>query len=242
MRILFRAKVPKDPMNYKTSEDRYRFDCKKSVIALSDGASQSYNSRLWAALLCQKACTYPEITPEVIQEAINEYRAKHPVEKLSWSQALAFERGSFATLLTVRKTEDKYTFCGIGDSVILICDNQKKELQQFPLTQSQQFDANPELLSTREADNVFLTRKTFAEEHYFSYPIRSDKKISMLLMTDALGQWCWRAIEEKDERWHCLLAMRGKEGRQKFRELILDCRSRGEIKVDDTTLIHLEQI
>lgn len=236
LHILFKAKVPKDPGNYKTSEDRYRFNSKKSVFALSDGASQSYDSRLWAALLCQKACTYPEITPKIIQEAINEYRAKHPIEKLSWSQALAFERGSFATLLTVRKTENKYTFCGIGDSVVLICDDNKKELRQFPLTKSQQFDANPELLSTKEKDNAFLTKETFAEKHYFSYPIESNKKISILLMTDALGQWCWRAIEEKNDRWRCLLDM---EDRQEFRKLILECRSRGEIKVDDTTLIRL---
>ncbi len=240
MQILFKAKVPKDPADYQKSEDRYRFNRQKSVFALSDGASQSYNSRLWAALLCQKACAYPEITQKVIQEAINEYHAKHPVEKLSWSQTLAFERGSFATLLTVRKTENKYTFCGIGDSVVLICDENKKELRQFPLTQSWQFDTNPELLSTKEKDNTFLTKETFAEKHCFSYPIGSDEKISILLMTDALGQWCWRAIEEKDERWHCLLAMRGNKDRQKFRELILDCRSRGEIKVDDTTLIHLK--
>ena len=237
MKIAFRAKVEKIAGNRQASEDRYRVNKGRTIVALSDGASESYNSRIWAGILCQLVVSDKIPDHSMVLKAIDQYHQydKHAPENLSWSQEGAFKRGSFATLLAIKHTTDKQT-CHVfaaGDSVVVFCDD-RNPVKRFPLAKAEEFDANPELLSTRDGDNDFLDSPSFKKNHWLSQPV-SNNTIA-LLMTDALGQWCYRSIEEERDEWHFLLDVTDKT---EFRSFVLKARAEKRMKIDDTTLIRL---
>jgi len=69
----------------------------------------------------------------------------------------AYEKGSFATLLSVRHDHQRaqVEICAVGDTVVLLCKGQDVT-RRFLLTEAGQFAARPQLPSTRNDLNTFL--------------------------------------------------------------------------------------
>ena len=101
MKILFAGQVPKDLSFPDTNEDAYEIAPDAGKIAMSDGASESYDSRAWARLLACRFVENSQIDHRWLAEAITEYTTRVDYASLSWSKQAAFERGSFATLLGI---------------------------------------------------------------------------------------------------------------------------------------------
>ena len=70
---------------------RFAFSADGQRLALSDGASESYDSRLWANLLATKFAEDPRFGPEWLDAAVSAYHGEHDFAAMSWSQQLAFE-------------------------------------------------------------------------------------------------------------------------------------------------------
>ncbi|HFD8837105.1 TPA: hypothetical protein ACF67X_004894 [Salmonella enterica] len=64
MKQEFSGTIPKDPEYPGENEDKFAFSEDGRRLALCDGASESFNSKLWADLLARKFITDPKISPE----------------------------------------------------------------------------------------------------------------------------------------------------------------------------------
>lgn len=109
MRIKVTAfQVPKSEADNQRCEDAFAVSESASglCVAISDGASDSYRSDVWARALTR---AYVEVTPRSEQEQvlqwlhipIENYISSIQPEALPWNQALKAERGDGATLLGV---------------------------------------------------------------------------------------------------------------------------------------------
>jgi hypothetical protein len=235
MRVDFAATVAKEPDDEGSNEDHFQLSVDGSIVALSDGASESFDSRSWAKLLCDTACETGQISPESVAGAALSYSTLYNPTELSWAKAAAHERGSFATLLIVRhhQPRSEIEVVAVGDSVLVLCQ-ERRVTRKFRLAQAQDFDARPELVSTRDELNLFLRDPLFNTQHVAIESV--DANTTALLLTDAIGRWCYAAIEEQRDEWLELLKIASAEA---FRELVLKARTRGSMRLDDTTLVRL---
>ncbi|WP_416050276.1 hypothetical protein [Cupriavidus basilensis] len=231
--IEFVASVPKELDHPELNEDCFFADEDTGHFALSDGASESYDSQTWARLLTSRYVAAPEFTPDWVESAVDMYRDRFDFDSLSWSQQAAFDRGSFATLLTLacRSDSNELDVFSIGDCLAVHCVEGRMS-DSFPFTQPEQFDARPELLSTRGEANAFVGQPLFYKNHTATWPFIPGAKV--LLLTDALGQCLLR-----DSSGQMLRALLEVQELNEFERLVLALRATCAIRLDDTTLVRL---
>jgi hypothetical protein len=118
MRALFVGSCAKEPDQPEGNEDAYVFSADRQRLALSDGASESYDSRFWARLLASNFAENPQFNQAWLQSVAAAYAREHDFAAMSWSQQLSFERGCFATLLAVEHdaANHRLALFGVGDS------------------------------------------------------------------------------------------------------------------------------
>src|SRR4051812_26586214 len=121
MYVAFSASIPKHDQYASENEDVLSID--ETRLALSDGASESFDSKSWASILASRFVVDPRITDAWIEEAVVEYELRFARETLSWSKMAAYERGSFATLLGIEFSgADELSIFGMGDSIAVVVD------------------------------------------------------------------------------------------------------------------------
>lgn len=241
MRIRFRATFPKDMSAPELNEDA--FAPKKEVevdrIAISDGASESYNSQLWAKLLVNQYVSNLTINSETIDTLIHRYGSEHNYASMSWSQQAAYERGSFASLLGVEynASHNELDIIAVGDSIAVLIDNDGGTLlTTYPYHESSQFDQRPTLISTIKRHNEFISDSQFHTTHSKSIPLSESDKPILLLMTDALGQWALKNQERGTPVWKLLSSMT----KSKLKKLIKEEREHRRMRTDDVTLLVID--
>lgn len=224
----------KEPDRPEANEDAYAFSADRQRLALSDGASESYDSRLWAGLLAKRFAHDPCFNAEWMERAIAEYHSEHDFASMSWSQQLAFERGCFATLLAVDCDEAsrRVTLFGVGDSVtVLIVGN--RIVRAWPLDDPEKFRERPTLLSTLRPHNDFTLAPPFNTHIRTQVDLTAFQEPTLLCMTDALGEWTLRVAGDEPELLADLLAIRSVD---QLTALVLAERSANRMRVDDSTL------
>lgn len=226
----FRASVPKYRDDAALNEDAVCGQRYRGVYAVSDGASESHNSRLWARILTREFVARPKIDEAWVNRCVSLYNANFDREKLPWMQQGAFDRGSFATLLgvIVAPSGAVADVIGIGDSIAVLTDG-TSILASFPYSSSNQFKANPLLLATIAERNTQVLSRMFARR----WRIGRNGRRAILCMTDALGAWLLHAPKT---RLRDLLALKS---RTQFEALVDRERQAGRLKRDDTTLLIL---
>ena len=119
MRVDFAGSCPKDPGEPGFNEDAWAQSDDGSLVALCDGASESYDSRAWAAILARRWVADPEFCPEWLSASLAAYMDGIDVEAMSWSQQAGFERGSFSTLLGLEYIPERRSVeaLAVGDTV-----------------------------------------------------------------------------------------------------------------------------
>ena len=232
VRLDFAATVAKDPERPDLNEDAFKQGLNSDVFALSDGASESYDSKSWAQMLVSKYSENLTFNYEWVEAAQKNYAATVDFQSLSWSKQLAFDRGSFATLLGLTTFENSCSVFSIGDSLAALVRN-KRIHTSFPFVYPEQFDARPELLSTLSNLNTFAQDSEFnIAEHQTSWEIEDGDTVFM--MTDAVGQWFLREINFENSSAQALLDTSTED---EFQSLICLLRSEKRIKLDDSTLL-----
>lgn len=237
MKLKFVGTVPKDFAHLDSNEDAYGLDFELKRFAVGDGASESYDSKTWARMLVDKFISEPAISQGWLDDAANDYLAKFDQARLSWSQLAAFERGSFATLLGVTIADDSRTarILGIGDSIAVLLDGEAI-VDSFPYKQSPDFQQRPELFSTSPAHNMFLSASNAISRYVCEWQFDGLVSPMILCMTDALGEWALRNVEEGKIGWSALSVI---EDQDVFEALIVEERRTKNMRIDDSTLITL---
>jgi hypothetical protein len=236
MKVLFHGQVPKDLASPDLNEDIYSIAQDVSLIALCDGASESFDSKTWARLLVDNFFKNPTMEPGWLDDAIACYKAQFDYRKMSWSQQAAFDRGSFSTLLGIRHStsDNLIEIVGIGDTIVLLL-KENQIIDSFPHMSAADFRKRPELLATNAEYNTFFSSEKSISLHK-KINIDDEKPQHLLLMTDALAEWTLRNEQQGNSSLKKLLQIRND---LELEELIMSERSKRNIRIDDATLINI---
>jgi len=223
------ASVPKDPQRQDLNEDAYAVGV--SCVAVTDGASESYDSRAWAQLLATAYANEQSVSVEWVAERIQAYLESTDVESLSWSRQAAFDRGSFATLLglVLVPDEQEVDVLAVGDSLAVhVRDGAVRS--SFPFAKPEDFDARPQLLSTLTIANAFINEHEFFKNNSEAWKVQLGDCI--LLMTDAVGHWLLTHPEELP----VLLTLSSAEA---FEQFVIERRQDRRMRLDDSTIMRI---
>lgn len=214
-------------------------------LAVSDGASDAFESRLLARALVQAFVRQPpELTPEALQPwlapAIQSWSDGIRWEQLPWYAAEKARRGGFATLLGLILTPGMPSDSGmnasgswmamaIGDACMFHVREDMLRLA-FPLESASAFDTTPPLISTRHDYNQHSLAdfRTCCGEY-----LPGDL---FLLATDALSAWFLAQVEMDKRPWLDLVAMTSED----FARWAGEMRDQGQMRNDDVTLLILQ--
>lgn len=246
---LFCGSVPKDPDFSESNEDKLRISDETHLYVMSDGASESYNSALWADVLVTSVFPEPPRSRfgRWLKRAITTFEELSNRQGMSWSQEAAFARGSFASLLVVQFLNEHITVTAIGDSVALMIENGAIS-RSFPYTTASQFQSRPHLLCTipsrhntpwfRQALRSLVSREALTTESdcmaFWSFPPATDS--FLVCVTDALGEWLLRQDDKTSSRLNAMLAVRTQDDLMRMVEA---ARSDDGMRRDDSSLIIL---
>ncbi|WP_240219796.1 hypothetical protein [Rheinheimera hassiensis] len=237
MRLVFSGSVPKHTAYAEANEDHFKISANENRIALCDGASESFNSKLWAELVADAFVSNPRIGPEWLKTITGKYVQAHDFHSMSWSQQSAFERGSFSTLLGLefQKKSRRIKVVSIGDCIALLF-NGKVLVDSWPFDDIDSFKARPTLLSTIAAYNEFLDKPAFKKNLYKVFKLAELDNPILLCMTDALGEWALDKAINNDDQISELLDVNSSEA---LTELVLKERATNSMRIDDSTLLKL---
>lgn len=222
--------VPKYP---ETNEDKWLIpDDSDAPIVLCDGASESYNSNLWAKILANGLGRHDDFGLAWLNDRIAEYDAQIDPAKLSWSKQLAYERGSFATFLSVQVKDDKCLVNAIGDSeMFIIGDGWITE--SYPYNGADEFLAHPTLLSTKKRDNGSLQDKLGERPYSAVFTLAGASHI--IMATDALAHWITKRRDAEDREAVRFLLNTDEADFEKF----VEKERKNGLRLDDTTMIRI---
>jgi hypothetical protein len=233
LRIVFQGSVPKDDSPGSANDDSFAGDESSQRFAVADGASESYASGRWSRLVADAWVRGgAAISRAGLNRLISEYEEACAPETLSWSKLGAFERGSFATLLGVSMRGDRARIVAFGDSIVVGAPIEGATLS-FPYTFPEEFDSRPHLLSTKASANAAVLHKSSVHTCVTVWPLAPGS--TLLLMTDALGQWTLRRNADATARG----TLEAITTCEELRDFVSAERAKGAMRRDDTTLIHL---
>ena len=236
MHIVFKSTVPKELEFPDNNEDAYFIG--NNVVAISDGASESFDAKNWAQILVRNFVKLAQFKESWLIGAIEEYSSLYNRDELSWSKQASFDRGSFATLLgiTFHEESNSVEVFAIGDSLaVLISDGYFDK--SYPYTIFGDFNQKPTLLSTNHFLNDFIKPQDFSLTHSVTWNLQSVANPHLLCMTDALGEWLLKTYQSDSTVLQSLLSFRNEVEMQKFVAVLREDKA---IRTDDTTLVVID--
>jgi len=241
--LRFHASVAKDPDHPEWNEDYFASDGESPTkkCALSDGASVSFSPQTWARRLVHNYLENTTVDRKWLLSAQAALDAQYGRSTFDLLDDIGVsEQGSFASLLGLSSDDEERTLLvtAIGDSVLAILDpTAEAVLQTFPYTTSAQFQESPLLVPSLPRHNSSV----FSDEvaHQFTLIKRAEELsgCTLVLMTDAIGAWFLKSVEEQDGNWKRLLGMRTPDALHQFVTLE---REAHRLRIDDTTLVVLD--
>ena len=236
MELLFAGTVPKEAQYSDDNEDRYAVDAARGRLVVCDGASESFDAKSWAQILCRVFMQLPVVDAVRVAKATEMAAAQCDPATLSWSRQVAWERGSFSTLLGVdwvARRRCLRLWC-VGDSLFVRLYRDGR-LETLTYSSAEQFASRPQLLATIATHNAFVAAEGFESRCRYEWKLRADEATDLLLMTDALGAWLLARIAERD--WASVGYLRQLASTQELAAFVGRERAAGRMRRDDSTLI-----
>ncbi len=221
----------------KSIQKRRAFRC-----AMSDGATQTSFSRKWAQLLAEGVA---KNSGGHLQQAVAFAQQKWQTEinqiKIPWHAEEKVRQGAFASLLrfeiwlTKKSASPRWRAFAIGDSCLFQV-RQGDLIMAYPLSQPEDFNNHPTILSSRPQKNLAIWQSSQI------HPIQAgwQSEDEFFLMTDALALWALsqNSWDEPGSFFKELIEERAEQ--EHFEQWIQVLREQGAIKNDDTTLVWLK--
>jgi hypothetical protein len=233
--------LPKQGYQPEEYEDAWAHTATR--LALADGASDAFESRLWARALVQAFVQQP---PEPHRAALLDWLAT-PIQvwkegihwqQLPWYAEEKARRGAFATLLGVTfawSTTDStgetegvalWAALAVGD-VCLFQIRAEEVIVHFPVQYAADFGTTPPLLSSR----LDYNRRSL--EALCTCTGECWPGDLFVLASDALAAWFLRQVEAGARPWQCLRDLTA----DTFAALVTSLRHEGVMRNDDVTLV-----
>ena len=175
-----------------------------SLIAISDGASETVYSRQWSRSLVEAAePNWPALSAGELNQRLDEVRQGFsPTESESLTPFTRIfvrdkflSQGSQATLLVLTVTGSKNTDAltlralSIGDSCLLLF-RENGEVCPFPVRTSDDFGLEPGLVQSRAQEQLDCRR----------WDGKMEPGDVLLVCTDAVGKWALQCLESNPSR------------------------------------------
>jgi hypothetical protein len=244
MKLGFQAfYVPKGGSSPEEYEDAWACDDQARILAVADGASDSFESRIWARALVEAFVHEPPLPDAFsilhwLAAPIETWKEGIHWDSLPWYSEEKARRGAFSTLLGVSlihsdtpPEETRVACCrwraiALGDTCLFHI-RRDQLLMSFPIEKAEELGTTPSLLSTR-----------------FEYSQRSLETLKvregecqpedlLLLTTDALAAWLLSRVENGDCPWPELCVLTPED----FTALVSQAREQQEMRNDDVTLL-----
>ena len=176
----------------RETEDAFRFDVKRGVVAISDGASTSYRANLWSDMIVEELITkvttpFDDIDWANLAERV---RTEYPTNEPFFVRSLQNE-GSAATALraVVEKRDDSWRVSveNIGDGLMVLVEvgpDNTNNIVSWPYSTLAEFPVAPSAYSSSAPH-----RRGGAPDSANFFCGAGDQ---MLLMTDALARYFCR--------------------------------------------------
>jgi len=239
MEVVFGGSIPKDYNYLDENEDIFgiHFEDNKLRIALSDGASVSYDSKNWAkALVDYFIKTGAGRAFDIKKVMLTYYTEMFKCNDMTAIQKRGLRVGSFATFLGIEYSylNNQARIIGVGDSIVVLLSDERF-IEAFPRTASEQFDVVPQMFSTKNRGNLFFQHAKERSRFYKIWKLKDVPSPTLLCMSDALGEWAMREMERgNSEVWAQLMSI---NDLRSFWQFVHVKRLEHAIKTDDTTLI-----
>ena len=211
--------------------------------AMSDGATTSSFSRLWANLLVKESSSSNHLKQDfsqTINSARNVWMNELSTKDLPWPAEIKVRQGSYATLLWLNIWQKKGLFFSpngtgdrgwaanaVGDTCVFHIVK-GRFLESFPLSKTSEFSNTPDLISTNLAYQ--RTRNT---NHSISGTWQ--KGDHFLIASDALAAWIMMKLESNSLGWPTI--SENLTSVVRYQSWIRSLRRQSLIKNDDTSLI-----
>lgn len=235
--------LPKQGYQPDEYEDAWAHDATATRLALADGASDSFESRLWAQALVQSfidapPAPQPEALLTWLEVPLHVWRQGIRWEHLPWYAEEKARRGAFATLLGLTFAwpestaaeadiaEVAWQALALGDACLFQVRHETV-IVRFPVTQAADFGTTPALLSTR---HDYTERSLAALATCTGTCLDGDL---FILATDALAAWFLAQVEAGAQPWASLLTLTD----ETFADGIAALRQDGAMRNDDVTLV-----
>ena len=152
--------LPKEGAADDENEDSFVVHQPTGTIAVSDGASSSFGSRIWSRALVDNAISDGSpltagFVGTIMGPAAKKWKEHHEVGELPWWAVEGLRRGGFATLLVVRIGANSkgraWQALAVGDSCVFHLRAKEgvwQLLRAFPLESAEAFGSHPLLLSS----------------------------------------------------------------------------------------------
>lgn len=241
--LRFHSSVAKDPDHPEWNEDYFASDGESTMTkcALSDGASVSFSPQTWARRLVRSYLENNTVDRAWLLAAQAALDAQYDRSKFDLLDDIGVsEQGSFASLLGLSHNNEERTLSvtAIGDSVIAILDRTSEVvLQTFPYTQSAQFQDSPLLVPSLSRHNPSVFSDEIAPQYTLIKRADELSGCTLVLMTDAIGAWFLKSVEEQDDNWKRLLGIKSPDA---LHQLVISERESHRLRLDDTTLVVLD--
>jgi hypothetical protein len=222
-------------------EDSSASSCKKRIAAVSDGASNNFESRLWARLLTQAFVERPPEEwgrPQVldwVDSVAAEWSGSIPWKDLTVFEEAKAASGSAATLIGLRlesssrlADEGTWRCLAWGDSCLFQV-TQGRLVTKLPVAKSADFDIHPPLLSTRRE----ISRLTIDQLITDSGEWHAGD--TFYLLTDAIAAWFLLDTEQGGSPWEILSSF----NKRSFASFVKRARAQKLMRNDDVTVVTL---
>lgn len=241
--IIRRILIPKAGHSPVECEDAISVNMASLRFAVADGATEAYDSKRWAKLLCR---TWTALSNEPLADAQivdclsaigNRFSSKSHTTSTAWYVEAHAAQGSFATFIglslhpTGSSSGDWHVYA-VGDCCMLVLDPTLR-VESFPLSHSSEFTSHPlsvpsELRQMRHLDDlVKCTTGRYGPGHAF------------LLLSDAIAHFFMKTIEDDPTRLrHLIRAVR--DDTATFREQLCVFQQERAIRNDDLALLYVE--
>jgi hypothetical protein len=224
MRLSAWISLPKDEDLPQANEDWFKASSNGRFAVLCDGASESFDSKIWAQCLGRSFLRFQTLDLKSVSFSRKLFGRLYRWKSLPWNFQAAFDRGSFAAVIGVCMRENGLQLHGVGDSNAFLIVNGNL-VNSFPIREVQQFPRFPTLIcSNHSGDPEFVSER---------WEVKSPQETILLLASDAVALWLFKTLREDPQSSVDIIAADSNG----LRSIVEQARFKGQIRSDDLTLL-----
>lgn len=238
MKIIYKAfTLPHVGDPYRLCADRYSISTENNSFAISDGVGNSLFPGEWAKLICDD---YVHVSDEFI---VNDKLVREDELISTWSQIrdkivegftedekfiyeMGLDKADFAaaTFVGLKLSPSEWSCQALGDSYLVLLDNEYNILQKVASMDGQPFGMYPEYFASKLDENNGTPIFRKGDYNQVKY---------LLLMTDAVSDWFIAEERSSEERKRMIDV----SSHEEFFALVNNFRQLGSMNDDDSTIV-----